>query len=395
MTVKQKSLVEHHIIRSDNSIFLKTHQQTLRSYVDFVYLDPPAVKVNSGAKKPTLRQHETWVNELSERLSLSIPFMKDTAVIAVSVREVEQPRLRLLMDEIYGEENRIGMITIDTANVTNNARLLSAGHEYLLVYAKNLPLLLKSGTKWRKKREGLDVLRKQEKKLRTQYKENYAVITEELKIWLKTQNVSPRLKQFYNADSKGLYTYADLSAPKNGLRYEVINPVTEQVALTPTRGWGMSESNLQELIEQDGIIWPDTDDKQPLRKLYLKDTPDQVIRTVMDAPSRSPERLLERILGGTGYEEPKDLEYLKHVIDVMSPEDGVILDFYAGSGTTGHAILDLNYENINSRRKFLLVSHDEKGMYSRVLKPRLEAIISGRWADRQHRPRKATLKTAL
>jgi len=401
MTLKQKPLLEHSVIKSENLLFLTENAQNLKGKVDFIYIDPPKnlSKTASLSKdkvtKPNRRKHhERWVDFMRIRLAASRPSLKNTGFIAASADDTIQPRLRLLMDEVFGEDNFIGMVTIDTGSVINNARLVSSSHEYLLLYAKSMPVLLKSGTKWRKKREGLDILRKQERKLRLKHGENYESITEELREWLKSQNFPQRLKQFYNADSKGLYTYSDLSAPRNGLYYEVINPSTGNPVSVPTRGWGVSEDTFGELIDSDQIIWGTTDSQQPLKKLYLKDTPDQVIRSVFSFPSRSPEKLLQKILGEeVSFEEPKDLEFMKHIIDVMTPKDALIMDFFAGSGTTGHAVLDLNYEDPTSSRKFILCSNDENSVYSHILKPRIEAIVNGKWADRQHRPRKATIKT--
>jgi adenine-specific DNA-methyltransferase len=396
MTLKRKPLLEHTIVRSDNLAFMQDNAPKLREQVDFIYIDPPTVvkPYHNTGKIPTRRQHEKWVEFMRPRLEASRLTLKDTGVIAVTSYDNEQARMRLLLDEAYGEQNFIGMITIDTGNVINNARFLSSSHEYLFLYAKNLSTLTKSGVKWRKKREGLESLRKQEKKLRSMHNENYETISEELKQWLKNQNVPQRLKQFYNVDKKGLYTYSDLSAPKNGLKYEVINPNTGQPVAVPSRGWGVSAETLQELIATDSIIWGANDEHQPLKKLYLKDTPDQVIRSVFSFPSRSSERLLQKILGpDVEYQNIKEVEYVKYIIDVFTPENALVFDFFAGSGTTGHAVLDLNYEDSNSQRRFLLCSNDEGGVYSHILKPRLEAIISGHWHDRQHRPRKAALKT--
>lgn len=388
MTLKKRPLVEHVAVKSDVLPFLEANMKRLESAVDFIYLDPPHY---FGAVKASRKnQHDGWVKEMGKRLSAAKPTLKNTGVIAVSIDDMEQARLRMLMDAIFGEDNFIGMITIDTGNVTNNARLLSSSHEYLLLYAQNLPILMKSGAKWRKKREGLDVLRKQEKRLRLKHGDNFEAMSEELKEWFKSQNLPQRLRQFYLADARGLYTYSDLSAPKNGLNYEVINPNTGKAVAIPTRGWAVSEKTFQSLINADNIIWGGADTHQPLKKLYLKDAPDQVIRSVFSIPSRSPERLLQKILGkDVVFQEPKDLAFMKHVIEVMTPKNAVILDFFGGSGTTGHAVLDLNYEDVESTRKFILCTNEG---FKAVMKPRLEAVISGKWVDRQHRPRHANLK---
>lgn len=391
MLQSKRKIVEHSLVKSDNLAYLLRNRVALEGMVDFIYIDPTsyAGKPASGSAKV---KHQKWVDFMEPRLSASAPFLKDTGVIAVSIDDVELARLRLLLDDVFGEENFIGLVVVESGNVHNNARLLSISHEYLLLYAKNLKQLLKTDVRWRQEREGLDVLRKHEKRLRKEHGEDFPAITAELKAWLKDQPLPKRLKQFYNADAKGLYSYSDLSAPGTSLTYEVVHPVTGKPVSLPGRGWGLAEDSFHALIEQDLIIWGDTEKSQPLKKLYLKDTPDQVIRGVVQSPARTPVNLLKKILGeDQPFQSPKSLEFVKYVVDVMSPSDALVLDFFAGSGTTGHAILDLNYENPESERRFILVNSNEKQTFSQVLKPRIEAVVSGRWADRQHRPRKATL----
>lgn len=400
MTLPKKPLIRHYAVKSENLAFLLDHGLSLKGMVDFIYLDPPD---NAGRSrsltnpKPTKRGHEKWLQFMQPRIAASKPYLKPEGVIAVSIGDSELPRLRIIMDEVFGESNFIGMITIDRGNVTNNARFLSSSHEYLLLYAKNMQALLKSGVKWRTTREGLATVRRQEKKLRSKHGEDYASMSEELKEWFKSQELPARLKQFNGVDAKGLYAYSDLSAPKNGLTYDVTNPNTGNKVAVPSRGWGVAEDTFLELIQTDNIIWGATDKQQPLKKLYLKDTPDQVIRSVMNIPSRSPERLLQNILGKeVTYAQAKDLDFMKYLIEVFTGDEALILDFFAGSGTTGHAVLELNYENPDvSKRQFVLVSNDEHEVYSKVLLPRLEAVISGRWAEKQKRPRRAELLKRL
>jgi len=389
--VSKKALLEHAIYNSDNLKFLQTHQHTYEQAIDFIYIDPVA-HLDKGFKA-TPAANQKWVEGMRVRLTETLPFLKDEGVMTVSVDDKSLPHLRILMDEVFGEQNFIGMVVVDNGNVHNNARFLSISHEYLLVYAKNLIQLTKSDIRWRQQREGLSILRKKEQQLRKQHGTDYAALSEELKIWLKDQPFPKRMQGFFNADKKGLYTYSDLSAPGIKLTYPVIHPITKKPVALPSRGWGLTEDNFKQLIEHDLIIWGETEAQQPLKKLYLKDTPDQVIRGLLHYPSRTPTQLLKRILGeNLSFDNPKNLDYIKYLIEVMSPDNAVVLDYFAGSGTTGHAVLDLNYEKPESNRTFILVNNNEKQVFTQVLKPRLEAVISGKWADRQHRPRKATLK---
>lgn len=390
VAIKLSNLVEHYAVSGESYAFLKKHGFALKNKVDFLYLNPPVVEEVKGKLKTQL---DRWEKYLRQNVELSVPLLSGTGIIVAPVNDRELPRFRNVLDELVGYENFIGMITVDTGNVANNVRFLSSSHHYLLVYAKNLAVLQKTKIKWRQKREGLESLRKQERKLRSAHGDNYEAISAGLKEWFLTQNLPKRLKAFTNADTKGLYTYSDLSAPQKGPTYSVVNPETGNEVAVPTRGWAVSEVTFQNLIETDQIIWGTTDSNQPLKKLYLKDDPDQVLRTVFTAPSRSPERLLTNILGEDLKDKLKDvhdLDLVKHILDTMSSRDAVILDLYSKYGTTGHAVLDLNYET-GSQRRVILVS---SGVWNTtVVKPRMEAVITGKWSDRQHRPRRAVLKT--
>ena len=173
---------------------------------------------------------------------------------------------------------------------------------------------------------------------------------------------------------KGVYTYADLSVPGNRYQYEVLHPVTGKPVLEPSRGWGVSETKFKELVAADLIIWGDDENKQPLKKLYLTDKKDQLMKSVLAYPARTPTHQLEKMLGKrTAFTHPKNLQLIKDLIDYVTPTDGVVVDVFAGTGTTGHAIVDLNEEQ-NTARRYVLVTNNENNIFDNVTKPRLKQV---------------------
>ncbi|MBC9706667.1 MAG: site-specific DNA-methyltransferase [Enterococcus sp.] len=395
----------HKLYNADNLEFLEwlNKQDGGTESIDLCYIDPPYNTGNTGKnfvyddcfkKSASKTKHEVWLDFMRPRIEKTIPLLKDSGILAVSIDDSEVHHLRIMLDELLGEKNFIAQMVVDGGNVKNNARFISTTHEYVLVYAKNLTHLNKTGVKWRQEREGLKVIRRQERILRKEYGTDYATMSTELKKWLKTAPVSARLKVFYNVDARGIYTYADLSAPNSGAKYEVLHPETQKPVTTPTRGWALKEENLKELIENDLVIFgtgPDGHEKQPLKKLYLENKKDQVIRSIISYPSRTSTHLLEKILGERGiFNNPKNLDMMKFLIDTMTPSDGVVLDYFAGSASTGHAVIELNEKNKDSQRKFILCTNNENGIYENVAKPRIEAVISGAWLNwTYHRPKKA------
>lgn len=370
----------HTLINSENLQWLKheleTNQLNLAGNLDVCYIDPPYNTGNttdSGFAYHDDREHDEWLTFMEERLTILQQFLKPTGVIIASIDDSEVHHLRILLDKVFGRNNFVAQITIDGGANKNNARFFSVTHEYMLVYAKSLTKLKKSGIKWRQSREGVHLLLNQYELLKEEGK-TPEEITVFLKKWVKDQPFTPRLKKFHNADKNGLYTYVDLSVPGNRYEYEVFHPVTGKVVAEPSRGWGLNKEKFDKLVEDDMIIWGKDEKGQPLKKLYLVDKKDQLMKSVLAYPSRSSTHILENLLGKRGaFAYPKNLEMMKDVLDYIMPEDGVVLDCFAGTGTTGHAILELNAENL-SRRKFVLVTNNENNIFDEVTFPRLQKV---------------------
>jgi adenine-specific DNA-methyltransferase len=389
---KNNESEKHYLIRGENLFALKALMKSFESQVDLCIIDPP---YNTGNTKKTgftykdsfrnvkdRERHSNWLSFMQERLLVAKELLSDSGVIAIHIDDKEVHYLRCLCDEIFGETNFVAQIVVDGGNVKNNARFISVGHEYLLVYAKNLIQLDKIVKRWRKKRDGIDLLLEKYHALSKEYGDDYDEISARLKKWSKNSGLSKRLKVFTSVDKRGLYTYADLSTPRNGEYYEVKHPISGKPCVIPSRGWGLSKEKLDELIDKDMIIFGKDETFQPLRKLYLKNEKDQVERSIVHYPARSSTHLLEHMLGRrNSFNNPKNIDFVKDMIDLMCPTDGIVLDFFAGSGTTGHAVLLLNEERPVSRRKFILVTNNENNIFDSVTLPRLKAAVSGAWAD--------------
>lgn len=365
----------HLLIESENSIWLEHELQNnnfdLKQKVDVIYIDPPYNTGNTHFVYDDKRTHDEWIAFMSKRLLLLKQFLTPTGVVVVSIDDSEVHYLRVLMDEIFGRKNFIAQITIDGGANKNNANFFSVTHEYMILYSNNVDKLKRNKIKWRQKREGIDLLLNEYQNL---IKSNKPVeaITVHLKEWVKTQPLSKRLKVFYNADEQGLYTYADLSVPGNKYEYVVEHPITKKPVTEPSRGWGLSEEKFWDLEEQNLIIWGKDETKQPLKKLYLQDKKDQLMKSVLAYPARTPTHMLEKILGKTkSFDHPKNLQMMKDILDYITPENGIVLDCFAGTGTTGHAVLEINKEN-NTNRRFVLITNNENNIFDEVTLPRLE-----------------------
>lgn len=385
--------VTHTLVKGENLQAMHAMWEHLEGQVDLCLLDPPYNTGNSPASGFTYKdsfrnktdadRHSTWLTFMHERLVLARGALSSRGVVAVHIDDSEVHRLRMLCDEVFGEANFIAQVVVDGGNPKNNARFISVTHEYLLVYAKSVPALARQAVKWRKRRDGVELLDGEYRRLLAEHGDDYAAVAAGLRQWARTAPIPKRLKVFTMVDARGLHTYADLSAPNAGLRYEVRHPVTGKPVQVPSRGWGLKKERFDELAADDRILWFDDETRQPMRKLYLDvDAEDQVERSVLAYPARTPTHLLQRMLGQRdAFNNPKNLDFVTDVIRLMSPPDALVLDCFAGSGTTGHAVLRLNAEQAGSRRRFILVTKDEAGIFESVTLPRLTAAITGEWAD--------------
>lgn len=387
----------HLLFVGENLKVLENLEDPLNTKVDCIYIDPP---YNTGNTKNTgfayddnfknltsNDKHEPWLHMMEERLIIARELLKPTGVIMISIDDNEAHYLRVLCDTIFGEQNFIAQLIWDGGTVKNNAKYISTTHEYILIYAKNLKALDKSKVSWREPREGVTKLVNKYETLLKAHPGDYEKISKILKEWVKTQNFPKRLKVFTSVDERGLYTYADLSAPNSGARYDVLHPITGRPCQVPSRGWGCTQEKMQQLIVENRVIFGEDETAQPLKKLYLQDKMDQVKRSILNYPARSSTHLLEKMLGRrNSFNNPKNLEM---IIDLLRPvvthKNSVVLDFFAGSGTTGHAVLALNNED-DGNRQFILVTNNENNLCMEVTIPRLTAAITGQWANGNSKP---------
>lgn len=371
-----KHQVSHILVQSENLDFLinekETNQFSLIDNVDVCYIDPP---YNTGKNFTYKDANDNWLQFMRDRLLPLKILLKDTGVVIVSIDDNEVHYLRVLMDEVFGRNNFIAQLVIDGGSQKNNAKYFSVTHEYMLVYANNLSELKRSGIVWRKEREGIDILLNEYEKQKKNQK-SYNEISSYLKQWVKTQSFSDRLKMFTKVDAHGVYTYADLSTPgKGGKNYDVLHPLTGKPCVVPSRGWGLSEEKLQQLIDEDMIIFGKDEKVQPLKKVRLHKRKDQVQNSILSYPARTSTHMLEKMLGRRlSFTHPKNLDMMKDLLNLVTPPDGVVLDYFGGSGTTGHAVIEINEEN-STTRKFVLVTNNENNIFTEVTVPRLQLVI--------------------
>lgn len=275
------------------------------------------------------RFHSSWLTMLYPRLLVARRLLRDDGVIIVSIDDHEAHHLRVMMDEIFGEEHFVGqLIWKRRQNVDSRTKTgLSVDHEYALIYRRSNEGRIRGGDK--------DLTK-------------YA-----------NPDDDPR-GPWLSADMTGLATQEQ----RPNLHYPLKDPATGYTYAPSESGWRYSPSTMAKLIEQGRILFPNNPTGRPRLKKFLNELLDEftglstIVNSVHNA--QGTRELKELFDGAEVFDFPKPVEYVKQLVRQATKPDeqDIILDFFAGSGTTAQAVLELNQEDDGNRR-FILVQLPE------------------------------------
>lgn len=350
---------ENVIIEGDNLEVLKLLQQAYHGKVKLIYIDPPyntgndfvypddfregvrqylrftgqlsedGVRLTTAAEEGG-RVHSKWLSMMYPRLQLARSLLRDDGVIFVSIDDHELQNLRAIMDEIFGEENLIGVLVwhrrqrADNRNENN----FSTDHEYLLCYGRT-----------------------QNSKLRGREID-------------KSKYSNP------DNDPRGPWASVDLSGlatkeQRPNLHYDIVDPKTGNVyPPNPNRGWSKSREKIEQMIAEGRIIFPTRPDGRPREKKFLAEIQKEEtsFSSVLDSElvgyTTNGTREVTELFEGKVFDFPKPVALIKELISQATAPGDIVLDFFAGSGTTGHAVFAQNAED-GGNRKFILVQFPE------------------------------------
>jgi len=336
------------LIEGDNYHALSVLNYTHKGKIDVIYIDPPYNTGNGDSfryndkivDKDDAYRHSKWLSFMSKRLKLARNLLSRKGVIFISIDNNEFAQLKLLCDEIFGENNFIGVfVWRKKAGAGADSKLIFSQHEYILFYAKNI--------------KNLDRF--------------FQPLTEKQKREYKNPDNDPR----------GPWAPTDLTAPSSDTDdsrlYEVVSPTGKRWL----RRWSYTKENMKKLIEQN-LVWFGKDGNSlPKRKRFLSEKKGLVPRSWIDFCLTSDgKRDFENIFGRNNrlFEYPKPVSLIKHFIRIASSKTSIILDFFVGSGTTAQAVLELNKEDRGSRR-FIVCTNNENNICTEVCYPRIEKVI--------------------
>lgn len=373
-------------IEGDNLDALKLLQETYLGRINVIYIDPPyntgedfvyrdnfasntpsylreSNQVDDSAARLVLnpesngRFHSEWVSMMYARLKLARNLLRDEGVVFISIDDNEVKNVRNICDELFGEENFIAQVVWEGAN-KNDASQIGVSHEYAVVYAKNRSAVPRE---WSMRKEGVDEVLEEVARLIKVHGTNYDTASEELAGWFRAMKAKPEfgLRRFRYIDSRGAYKEDDPTAP-GGRRFELKNPLTgDVIPLRRNRGWGFDQSEFDRLVKEGRVSFI-TPTSIMIRR-YLHETDTITPPSVFYQPARSASERLADLIGPDVFDFPKDEFVVRGFIEMATTGAGaepIILDFFAGSGTTAHATFLANVESGN-RARFILVQLPE------------------------------------
>ncbi len=395
----------HIVIEGENYYALETLLYTHERKVDVIYIDPPYNTGNDDwiyndrfvASTDSYR-HSKWLSFMERRLLHAKRLLKDTGVVIVAIGDDEHHRLRMLLDQIFGPSNFIANVTWQGGG-SALARHHAGGADYMLIYgvqAENVRKFLDP------KPHAAEMIRLVRDALEEGASADAA--QELLRGFIKAnaKTMSEGLTRFNNVDEAGMiYETADLTNRlyRPNLRYPVTDPDTGTVYDPPANGWTVREEIMSGWVAAGMIAFG----KRPRKKKSLADYVFAMPLPTFTHSRNTANAHLDEILGGKLFPFPKDHEVLMRWLRMTGPEDAVVLDFFAGSGSTAEAVMLLNAED-GGRRQSILVTNNEtaaksaaalrarglkpgdseweaEGVFQKVTRPRIETVATGTRSD--------------
>jgi adenine-specific DNA-methyltransferase len=373
---KNKNGANHIFIEGDNYHVLSVLNYTHKKKVDVIFIDPPYntgsqhwIYNNSYVERDDRFKHSKWLSFMSKRLRLARNLLKEDGFFAITIDHNELFTLGLLMDEIFGEDNRVGIVTVlHNPKGRNQAKFFSENSEFLMIYAKNISKAQFNSVAISEDMQGTFTEIDDEGKFR------YEPYMRARTVWSRENRPRNWYPIYVSKDLK------EISHKKQKGYYEVF-PITNN-------GKEMAWKNIQEtFIELNKNSYFEAKKEGSKVVIYHKYREQQVLKNVWTDKKYQSEfhgtNLLKKIFGDKRFDYPKSLYLVMDILKITSKEDSVILDFFAGSGTTGHAVLELNKED-GGNRQFILCTNNENnngnghgGVAQGVCYPRIKKVIEG------------------
>ena len=326
---------------------------------DFVYEDDfkdPLARYKEVTQQTTKsnpetmgRYHTNWLNMMYPRLRLAANLLRDDGVIFISIDDNEVDNLKKLCNEVFGEENFVGNIIWKNAT-DNNPTQIAIEHEYILCYAKQKS---EAEAVWKTKVSAVkDILIEIGEKLIAEY-DDKALLQSAYSEWLKkNKSFLWPLDRYKYIDKGGVYTGSQSvhNPGREGYRYDIIHPKTGKPCVQPLLGYRFPKDTMQALIADGKILFGSDEKKIVELKVYAKDY-EEKLSSIFELDGRIGAYDLKTFFGEKPiFSNPKPVQLIQRLLSFITTDDDIVLDFFAGSGTTAHAVMALNSIDGKSRK---------------------------------------------
>lgn len=383
--LRENSSSHNLFLTGDNLEVLRHLQSNYGNAVDIIYIDPPYNTGSDGFVYPDTFEysdqalqsmfslndqelerlksiqgkatHAAWLTFMYPRLWLAKRVLKESGVIFIHIDENEHANLKLLCNELFGEANDLGEIIWDKRNPKGDATGISQQHEVILAYCKNSEAFKAVNSLKRPKENASRMLEKVEALIK-KHKGLSEAVRKEYKEWIAQQNFSGGEKAYNQIDDNGdIFRPVSMAWPNKKKAPDdyfipLKHPVSGRSCPVPERGWRNPSATMQELQEKGLILFGKDETTQPNRKYILKENMYENVPSLFYFGG-SDDTLLSSL--DIHFDNPKPVSLVKRMLNsIQGIENGLILDFFAGSGTTAHAVMELNAET-GSRHHFITV----------------------------------------
>lgn len=310
------------------------------------------------------RFHTDWLNMMYPRLKIARDFLSENGVILINMDENEIDNLQKLCSEVFGKYNDLGTIIWDKRNPKGDARGISYQHEYILAYAKNKTILTNTCKIQRPKKNAVFIIKKA-KQLFSRLSLTYTLddINADFSTWIREQkNLSGGEKAYNKIDENGdVYRPVSMAWPNKKKAPEdyfmpLIHPITGKPCPIPERGWRNPSSTMKKMMKEGNILFGKDESTIPNSKYLLKNNLYENIPSLLYYGGSDTDLLSQM---GIPFDTPKVVSICQEHIASFMKDDDIIMDFFSGSATTAHAMMQLNAKD-SGHRKFILVQLPEQ-----------------------------------
>ena len=348
------------LLEGDNLHSLRLLEKTHRGKIDVIYIDPPYNKGNDDfiyddtcVDKLDLFKHSKWLSFMAERMRIAWKLLSDTGVIFISIDDCEVAPLRMLCDETFGENSFLCCIVWQKRYSRENREAIGDAHEYILVYVKD-------------------------KQYFKQHRHLIEMNEQQAKVYKNPNN-----------DPNGRWRPVPMTAQAGHATKDQFYPITDpkgNVHYPPEgRCWGISQKTFEEMMAKGRVYFGKNNDSQPNLIRYLSEVEGVAPWTWWNnedvGHTDEAKKEIYAILGKTNnFETPKPVRLINRILKIATEKDSIVLDFFAGSGTTGQAVMELNKQD-GGQRRFILCTNNENGICENVTYQRLKTVITGKRQD--------------